>query len=100
MKSPIIMGGSRKNREYDPMYPMKQCKAKSKRSGKRCQNWAMHGKNTCRFHGGKSSGPRTREGLEKIKSSNTKHGFYSVENSTELKKMKQLIFSLASREIF
>ena len=80
------------------MYPMKQCKAKSKRSGKRCQNWAMHGKNTCRFHGGKSSGPRTQEGLEKIKSSNAKHGFYSFEKSQELKNLRQKLWNFQDNQ--
>lgn len=47
----------------------KQCKAKSKRSGKQCKNPAMIGKEVCRMHGGKSpSGPDA---------GNYKHGAYS-----------------------
>ena len=34
-----------------------QCTAKSKRSGKQCNNYPMNGKNVCRMHGGKSTGP-------------------------------------------
>ena len=40
-----------------------QCKAKSKRSGVRCLAPAVKGKSVCRMHGGKSTGPRTEEGL-------------------------------------
>lgn len=73
------------------MYPMKQCTAKSKRSRKRCQNWAMHGKNTCRFHGGKSSGPKTEKGFRNIKLANIKHGLYSSVGRAELKQIKELL---------
>ena len=31
----------------------------------------------CRMHGGKSTGPRTPEGLERSRKGNWKHGFYS-----------------------
>jgi len=34
----------------------KRCTATSKRSGEQCKNWAVPGKNVCRFHGGKSNG--------------------------------------------
>ena len=33
----------------------------------------------CRMHGGKSTGPRTPEGLERSRRSNWKHGYYSAE---------------------
>jgi hypothetical protein len=32
----------------------------------------------CRMHGGKSTGPRTPEGLERSRRSNWKHGYYSA----------------------
>jgi hypothetical protein len=31
----------------------------------------------CRMHGGKSTGPKTAEGIERIRASRTKHGRYS-----------------------
>lgn len=34
----------------------KQCSAHSKRTGERCKNYAVRGKNVCRFHGGRSKG--------------------------------------------
>jgi hypothetical protein len=33
----------------------------------------------CRLHGGKSTGPRTAEGLERMRRAKTKHGAYSAE---------------------
>lgn len=48
---------------------MPQCTAKSKRSGVRCKRAAMHDRNVCYMHGGKT--PRG------IASSNYKHGRYS-----------------------
>jgi len=38
----------------------KICKAKAKRSGKQCGNWAITGKDVCRIHGGKSTGPKNK----------------------------------------
>jgi hypothetical protein len=33
----------------------------------------------CRLHGGKSTGPRTIEGIERIRAARTKHGRYTAE---------------------
>ena len=33
----------------------------------------------CRLHGGASTGPRTAEGIERIRKARTKHGAYSGE---------------------
>lgn len=33
----------------------------------------------CRMHGGASTGPRTAEGLARIRAARTKHGLYSAE---------------------
>ncbi len=33
----------------------------------------------CRLHGGKSTGPRTAAGLERIRAVRTKHGRYSAD---------------------
>lgn len=56
----------------------KKCLAKT-RKGKFCQSPAMkNGK--CRMHGGKSTGAKTLEGLERIREANLKSGFYTKEN--------------------
>ena len=33
----------------------------------------------CSLHGGKSTGPRTPEGLERMRKAKTKHGLYTAE---------------------
>ena len=47
-------------------------------SGKPCGSPAM-ANGRCRLHGGKSTGPRTAEGLERMRRAKTKHGLYSAE---------------------
>jgi len=51
----------------------KQCRAKSKRSQKRCRNPAMKN-GCCALHGGKSTGARTKEGRARIAKVHTVHG--------------------------
>jgi hypothetical protein len=53
-----------------------RCGAKNRR-GTPCQCPAMPN-GRCRLHGGLSTGPRTKEGLERMRQANTKHGFYSA----------------------
>ena len=43
-----------------------QKNALSKRTRQRCQAPAIKDKTKCRFHGGKSTGPRTAEGRARI----------------------------------
>jgi len=52
-----------------------QCGAKT-RSGEACKKLAMKN-GRCKFHGGKSTGPKTIKGKLKAALSNYKHGFYS-----------------------
>jgi hypothetical protein len=56
-----------------------RCHAHSKRTGQPCQQPAMKGKARCRLHGGKSTGPRTPEGLARSRKANWKHGERSAE---------------------
>jgi hypothetical protein len=50
-----------------------RCGARSKRTGKPCQAAAMPN-GPCKVHGGKSTGARTPEGLERSRKANWKHG--------------------------
>jgi len=52
-----------------------RCGAKTRR-GTPCRCPAMVNKRRCRLHGGRSTGPRTWEGIERIQYANTKHGRY------------------------
>lgn len=74
---------------YNPMtdYLKKQhrCGAKVKsRKGATCQQVAM-ANGRCYWHGGKSTGPRTKEGLLRMKQSKIKHGFYTKEQINDRK---------------
>jgi hypothetical protein len=64
-----------------------RCGARSKRTGKPCQAAAMPN-GRCKVHGGKSTGPRTPEGLERSKRANWKHGYYSREAKAERQRVK------------
>jgi hypothetical protein len=52
-----------------------QCQAKSKRTGVQCRAPASKGKTKCRFHGGASTGPKTKEGRQRCAEAKTTHGF-------------------------
>ena len=59
-----------------------RCLAKT-RAGGACQGPAM-ANGRCRMHGGKSTGPRTAEGLARMRAAVTKHGAFSGD-TTELR---------------
>lgn len=54
-----------------------RCGARN-RSGNPCGNKPLPN-GRCRFHGGLSTGPRTAEGIERIRAARTKHGAYGAE---------------------
>lgn len=45
----------------------------------------------CRLHGGKSTGPRTAEGLERCRMANWKHGMYCKEALAERQRVRALL---------
>jgi hypothetical protein len=49
------------------------------RRGLPCLAPAMRGKCRCRLHGGHSTGPKTLEGLARLRAANTKHGRFSAQ---------------------
>jgi hypothetical protein len=70
-----------------------RCGARSKRTGKPCRAAAMlNGR--CRVHGGKSTGPRTPEGLERSRRANWKHGHFSRVAKAERSRMRAAILAL------
>ena len=90
-KKPVLLKNG--NRQGNPMNAPR-CGAKT-RSGTPCKAPAMKN-GRCRMHGGKSTGPRTPEGLERSRNANFKHGLYSAESIAERRYMSQLLRS--SRE--
>jgi hypothetical protein len=66
-----------------------RCGAKT-RKGNPCPQPAMKN-GRCRFHGGKSTGPRTPEGLERMRRGKTNHGFYSAEAQAFRRRTRKLM---------
>ena len=52
----------------------RRCNAMSKRTKLQCGGPAVRGKTKCKFHGGRSTGPRTDEGKLSCAQSKTIHG--------------------------
>ncbi len=64
---------AKKPRGNPNLHLVPRCGAKT-RSGCPCKAPAVHGKLRCRMHGGRSTGPRSPEGLARIRTARTKHG--------------------------
>lgn len=71
-----------------------RCGART-RSGRPCLSPAMKN-HKCRMHGGSSTGPKTAEGLERIRAARTVHGRYSGE-MIELRRMVAVLRREARR---
>ncbi len=69
---------------------MQRCKAKSKRSGEQCKNYAIKDRGVCRMHGA-YGGPKTHKGLLICKEASFRHGFYTQEFKKEMEFMKKLL---------
>ena len=54
-------------------WPGIRCHART-RKGSLCRKPALKGKNRCQLHGGKSTGARTAEGLQKLRDIHLVHG--------------------------
>jgi hypothetical protein len=65
-----------------------RCGART-RNGAKCKAPAM-ANGRCRMHGGKSTGPRTSEGLERMQRANTRHGNYSQESRQLMRAVRML----------
>ena len=70
-----------------------RCGARSKRTGKPCRGAAMPN-GRCKVHGGKSTGPRTPQGLERSRRANWKHGHFSREAKAERSRVRAAILAL------
>jgi hypothetical protein len=66
-----------------------RCGAKARR-GTSCQCPAMKN-GRCRMHGGLSTGPRTLEGIERIRRAVTKHGRHSAAAKAEAQHLQRLL---------
>src|SRR5438874_9851567 len=68
-----------------------RCGARTRR-GIPCKAPAIaHGNGRCRMHGGRSTGPRTPEGLERSKLARLTHGFYSAAEQESRRQVRRLL---------
>ena len=70
---------------FGPNWPGKRCLAKTRR-GTECQSAAYKHNGRCALHGGRSTGPKTQRGLQRISAAQLRHGKYT---KTELAKAKR-----------
>ena len=61
----------------------RRCKARSSRTKLQCAKPALKGKVVCGHHGGYRTGPRTKEGKERIRAAHLKHGQETQEARAE-----------------
>jgi len=71
-----------------------RCQAKSKRTKLQCGAPAERGKRVCRFHGARSTGPKTEEGRQRISRSKTQHGDDTRQARAERSAMSAKILAL------
>lgn len=73
-----------------------QCTAKSKRTGQQCRAPALRISKThkCRIHGGKSTGPKTEAGIQRIREANITSG-NETKGAREERSRKNLWFAQA-----
>jgi len=57
----------------------RRCKAQSSRTKLQCSKPALKGKSVCQFHGGRSTGPKTKEGKRRIRDAHWVHGEATLE---------------------
>lgn len=69
----------------------KRCQARSSRKKQQCGKPAMRHKNVCDTHGGLSTGPRTKEGIKRIRNAHWKHGNETKKARAE-RRAKSLMF--------
>jgi hypothetical protein len=79
---------------YYPPPDERRCTAKSKQSGHRCRRWAAKGSKVCHYHGARSSGPRTPEGLERSRSARLIHG-QSAAEALKLRMLRKVLLAAA-----
>ena len=75
--------------------PSKPCGAKTRRATLCLAPSMKNGR--CRMHGGLSTGPKTKEGLELSKKARWKHGKFSFEKKEERRQFQALIKKMKNK---
>ncbi len=76
----------------------RRCVGVSSRTKQQCGHVALKTSKAsrCKWHGGASTGPRTKEGIEAIRKANTKNGSYTKEAIAERKRKFAELKNLAT----
>ena len=70
---------------FGPDWPGQRCGAQTSR-GTPCQRPASKRNGRCSLHGGRSTGPKTEDGLARLTEARTKHGKFTKEKRAEAKR--------------
>ena len=73
---------------YGPNWQGQRCEARTRR-GTPCQRPARLPVGRCKFHGGASTGPRTKDGLARLTEARTKHGKFTKEKRAEARRFAE-----------
>ena len=73
---------------FGPDWPGQRCGAKT-RKGTPCQRPAYKRNGRCSLHGGKSTGPKTEDGLARLAAARTTHGKYTKEKRAAAKRFAE-----------
>ncbi|MFO1352036.1 MAG: HGGxSTG domain-containing protein [Gammaproteobacteria bacterium] len=69
---------------------LSHCGAKT-RAGTPCRRIGRKSSGRCRLHGGRSTGPKTAEGLARSRRANWRHGGYSAEAEIERRRFRVVL---------
>ena len=72
----------------------RRCKAQSSRTKVQCSKPALKGKAVCGHHGGYSTGPKTKEGKDRIRAAHLKHGKQTLRAKAKRSEKSALILYL------
>ena len=73
---------------YGANWQGQRCEART-RTGTPCQRPARLPVGHCRLHGGASTGPRTKDGLQRLTAARTTHGKYTKEKRAAAKRFAE-----------
>jgi hypothetical protein len=73
---------------FGPDWPGQRCGAKT-RKGTLCQRPAYKRNGRCSLHGGRSTGPKTEDGLARLAAARSTHGNYTKEKRAEAKRFAE-----------
>ena len=78
---------------YGPNWQGQRCEALTRR-GSLCKRPGNKKNGRCKFHGGYSTGPKTKDGIDKLIASKIKHGRFTKEKRDEAKRKAKINYKI------